>query len=129
MDLPALEIEGDVHARLHALESYYLGLAKACEDKPIEQYGAHIQAVASILKQVQDLRFHFNHLRMKHSAMIERALAGEDSVISLNYQEALLVDTIRETHTHIWNMRRERIEKRTGLSVEAHAKAKASSAG
>jgi len=125
VEIPALDIEGDVHARLSALETYYAQMAKVGEQKSIEKHHAQINALVSIIKRIQDTRLHFNHLRQRHVAAIERALAGEkDVTIMLNYQEALLVDTIRDMHTSIWELRRERIERQTGKTVEQHAYAK-----
>jgi hypothetical protein len=122
VEITALDIEGDVHARLYALENYYAKLAKVGVTKSIEKYHDQINALTSIIKRIQDVRFHFNHLRQRHSNLIERALGGDDGVVlTLNYQEALLVDTIRDMHASIWNIRRDRIARHTGRTVDQHA--------
>lgn len=121
MEIPAIEIEGDVHARLSALESYYLRVVQHGATKPVETHGPLLADLQAIISRIQDTRFHFNHLLIRHTDAINRALAGEDATVTLSYQEALLVDTIRDMHARIWQIRRDRIARNTGKTVDEHA--------
>ena len=106
MEISAITIEGEVHARLSALENFYGDVASAGDTLPYDEYHKEAMSVARILKRLQELRLHFNCLRQRHNKAIRMALAGEDSLIQLDYQEAVLVDTIRELHDNVWALRR-----------------------
>lgn len=99
MEVNAQDIEGACHARLVALEAYFIEMsevsAKLATPDQMRENGENL---AKCLDTVREYRLHFDALRTRHAEALQRFLAGHSTMLELNHTESVLVDSITDFH-------------------------------
>jgi hypothetical protein len=105
----AINLEGDINARLSALEKFYTRMATVGQRKPREQFRDQHNALANCIKKIQNLRLHFDHLRSRYRDEIAVALSGRPSEISLSHEDAILIDSIVDSYEVIRDLQHQHL--------------------
>lgn len=109
MNIPAIDLLGEYHLKLFAMEKYFMELADIGESQPADEYIEEKAAIAQSLDHLRRFRLEFEALRHKHKNELAKTLAGERPRVTLNAPEALLVESIMDMYDGVWGNRRERL--------------------
>lgn len=109
MNIPAIDLLGEYHLKLFALEKYFMELADIGESQPTDEYLEEKAATAQSLDHLRRFRLEFEALRHKHKNELAQTLAGGRPRVTLNPSEALLIESITDMYDGVWSNRRERL--------------------
>lgn len=106
MRIPALDLIGQYHLKLFALEDYFSQLADLGSLQPSGTFEKQKSLTANSLDILRHFRLEFEALRQKHREPIRSTIAGYRPFIELTEMEVALVEGISEMHAQVWENRR-----------------------
>ena len=110
MQIPALDLIGEYHMKLAALENYFTQLADVGAKQPSGQYADERSATSRSLQNLRRFRLELDALRIKNHDAIAQTMAGHRPNIKLNEMETTLLESIAEMYEQVWSNRRERLQ-------------------
>lgn len=108
MRIPAIDLIGEHHMKLSALEKYFSELADIGSRQPAGVHTAEKMATARSLDHLRQFRLEFEAVRLKHRDAIQQVIAGERPYATLSFMESKLIESISEMYEEIWANRASR---------------------